>query len=282
MRSMTGFGKGEAEGQNWKVSVMLRSLNGRGLDISLRMTSYLMPLEEKLRATIKSGLRRGSVQVMLDVENKESGLPIDLDKLKENVELLKRISQGAGLGVGDDKLFELSLRYSEKSQTEVDEELSSLAVEALQKALKELIESREREGKVLKEDLTTRIKNIESYLREIISRKEEVLDKVKSKIVERAKRLELPEEHPTVINELLFLLEKMDVEEEITRLKSHIDRFKRLMESDGDVGKKLEFLAQEMHREINTLGNKIPDMSPYVVDIKGEIDRIKQQVANVE
>ncbi len=282
MYSMTGFGKGEFESDSWRASVMVKSLNGRGLDVSVRIPGYLMPVEEKVRKRVKSRLRRGTVQVAVDVESKEASLPVDGEKLKENVELLRAISNEAGLEVGDDKIFELSMRYSEKSSTEVDEEIERTILTALDTALEELLESRRREGEVLKKDLSDRAERIERILEEIISKKESILKRVREKVVERAKRLELPEEHPTVINELLFLIEKMDVEEEITRLKSHLERFKKLLDSDGEAGKKLEFLAQEMHREINTLGNKIPDMSSFVVDIKSEIDRIKQQVANVE
>ncbi len=279
---MTGFGKGEAESPNWKVVVMLKSLNGKGLDISIRIPSYLMPLEERIRKSIRSKLRRGTVQVMLDIESKEGSIPIDGNKLRGNVRTLKELAKSVGLEVGDEKLFELSLRYSERVQTEVDEELAGTVLEALSKALEELLESRRKEGEVLKKDLRSRVDRINSLLSEIISNKEGIYQRMKEKVLERAQRLELPEEHPTVLNELLFLMEKMDVEEEITRLKSHLERFERLLETENEVGKKLEFLAQEMHREINTLGNKIPDLSKFVVDIKSEIDRIKQQVANVE
>jgi len=112
--------------------------------------------------------------------------------------------------------------------------------------------------------------------------KDDIVGRIRERIVERAKRLNLTEEHPLVLNEIVFLLEKMDVEEEVTRLKTHLSRFRKLLAEQGDVGKRLEFLAQEMHREINTLGNKIPDLSEFVVEIKAEIDRIKQQAANVE
>ncbi|AAC06937.1 endoribonuclease YicC domain-containing protein [Aquifex aeolicus] len=113
-------------------------------------------------------------------------------------------------------------------------------------------------------------------------KKEEFKERIKERVLERAKALNLPEEHPTVLNELMFLLEKYDVNEEVQRLKAHVERFKKLLESEGEVGKKLEFLAQEMHREITTLGNKIPDFSEYTVEVKAEIDKIKQQAANVE
>ncbi|NPB06253.1 MAG: YicC family protein [Aquificae bacterium] len=279
---MTGFGKGEAESENWRVTVMLRSLNGKGLDVSLRLPPYLLPLEKDIKDLIKKFVKRGTVTVFLDVESKQVRPPVDPEKLKATVELLKSLTRELGLSPTDDKLLDYAWRYSEKAQTEPDEELKQTLLKALEQALRELVESRKREGEALKQDLLERVERIERILAKIEQEKDRVAEKIKQKVLERARALNLPEEHPTVINELLFLLEKYDVNEEITRLKTHLSRFRQLLEQEGEVGKKLEFLAQEMHREITTLGNKIPELSEFVVEIKSEIDKIKQQVANVE
>ncbi len=282
MFSMTGFGKGEHETENWKASVMMRSLNGKGLEISLRIPPYLLPIEKEIKDTIKSKLKRGTVTVYIDLEQKVVQPPIDTEKLKANVEMLKELVSKLHLMPTDDKILDYAWRYSEKAEVEVDEELKNVVLEAIKKALEELLESRRKEGEALKKDLEERIKRIEQYLAVIDEKREEIKEKIKQKVIERAKALNLPEEHPTVLNELMFLLEKYDVNEEVARLKAHIERFKKLLESEGEVGRKLEFMAQEMHREITTLGNKIPDLSEYVVEIKSEIDKIKQQAANVE
>ncbi|RLJ70365.1 uncharacterized protein (TIGR00255 family) [Hydrogenivirga caldilitoris] len=282
MLSMTGFGKGGAEGEHWKANVIIRSLNGKGLDISVRMPSFLLSVEPKIKEAVKSKLRRGTVNVMIDVESKTVLPPVDINKLTQNVELVRDISRKLELSVKDDTVFEYAWKYSEKAITEVDEELENTVLQGVENALRELIASRKREGEALKEDLSQRVDRIESLLNQIVEKKDQIMERVKEKILEKAKRLELPEEHPTVMNELLFLLEKMDIEEEITRLKTHIKVFRTLLDEGVEVGKKLEFLGQEMHREITTLGNKIPDLSEYVVEIKTEIDRIKQQAANVE
>lgn len=279
---MTGFGKGGAEGEHWKANVIIRSLNGKGLDISVRMPSFLLSVEPKIKEAVKSKLRRGTVNVMIDVESKTVLPPVDINKLTQNVELVRDISRKLELSVKDDTVFEYAWKYSEKAITEVDEELENTVLQGVENALRELIASRKREGEALKEDLSQRVDRIESLLNQIVEKKDQIMERVKEKILEKAKRLELPEEHPTVMNELLFLLEKMDIEEEITRLKTHIKVFRTLLDEGVEVGKKLEFLGQEMHREITTLGNKIPDLSEYVVEIKTEIDRIKQQAANVE
>ena len=282
MLSMTGFGKGEHESENWKVNVVMRSLNGKGLDISVRMPSFLLPAEPKIKELVKSRIRRGTVHIMVDVESKEALPPVDMEKLSQNVELVRDISRQLELSLSDDTVFEYGWKYSEKVLSEMDEELEKTILGAVERALSELIESRKKEGEALKKDLSQRVEKIENLLKKIKEKKDEIIERLKDRVLEKAKRLDLPEEHPTVMNELLFLLEKMDVEEEVTRLETHIRRFRALIENGKEVGKKLEFLAQEMHREITTLGNKIPDLSEYVVDIKAEIDRIKQQAANVE
>lgn len=283
MNSMTGFGRGVEESEGWKVSVMMRSLNGKGLDVNVRMPSFMMPVEPKIKDRVREKLRRGSVQVVLDVESKQVLPPVDVDRLVKNAEMLRDLSRRIlSLNVSDDTIFELSWKYSEKAVVEIDEELEKTALRAVDTALEELLTSRQREGRALQEDLAGRADRIEELLQRIVEVKDRITERIREKVTERAKRLNLTEEHPLVLNEITFLLEKMDVEEEVTRLRTHLSRFRKLLTEEGDVGKKLEFLAQEMHREINTLGNKIPELSQYVVEIKAEIDRIKQQAANVE
>jgi len=279
---MTGFGKAEADSENWRVTIMMRSLNGKGLDISTRMPSFLIPIELEIKNEIKRKLKRGSVTVFIDIEQKFVKPPVDVEKLKSNVKMLKELLKELNLQPSDDKVLDYAWRYSEKTEIEIDEELRRLVLEALRKALDDLIESRRKEGEALKKDLQGRVNKIEKILNILDKNKELVKEKIKNKILERANTLNLLEEHPMVLNELMFLLEKYDVNEEVQRLKTHIERFKNLLETDGEVGKKLEFLAQEMHREITTLGNKIPDFSEYTVEVKSEIDKIKQQAANIE
>ena len=268
---------------DWKVVAYLRSVNGKGLDITVKAPSYVLPIDQKIKEMIKRKIRRGTVHVSLDIQPLGASIPIDIDRLKSNIELLKAIAgKEAGLSVQDDTLFQLAWKYSEKTTMELEPDLESAIMMAIETAVEDLVKSREREGRILKEDLMARAKKIQELSDRIVDRKDEIIERTKAKVLERAKSLNLPQDHPTVMNEIVFILEKMDVEEEVTRLKSHLERFLSAVEAEGEVGKKLEFLAQEMHREITTLGNKIPDLSEFVVEIKTEIDRIKQQCANVE
>ncbi len=283
MFSMTGFGRGESEGERWCAVAVIRSVNGKGLDVSIRVPPFLIVLEPKIRERVKTRLRRGTVQVVIEVEPKEVIPPIDTEKLAKGVEMIKEIAETkVGLALSGDKVFEFAWKYAEKTALEVDEDLESTVLRALDNALEGLIASRRKEGEALKRDMEERINRIEEILKEIEARKESIEDRIREKILTRAKDMKLPEDHPTVLNELMFLLERMDVNEEVTRLKAHIKRFREVIAREGEIGKNLEFLAQEIHREITTLGNKIPDLSEFTVAIKVEVDKIKQQAANVE
>ena len=283
MFSMTGFGKGEAEGGRWRVNVIIRSVNGKGLDVSVRSPSFLTVLEPKIREKVKERLRRGTVHVFVEAEPKEVIPPIDTEKLKKGAEIIRDTAEGVlGLTLSGDKIFELAWKYAEKTALEVEEDLEKTVMRALSTALDDLIASRRKEGEALRRDIQERIDRIEEILKRIELRKDEIQKNVREKVLTRAKELRLQEEHPTVLNELMFLLERIDINEEIARLKAHIDRFREVISREGEVGKNLEFLAQEMHREITTLGNKMPDLSEFTVAVKVEIDKIRQQVANVE
>lgn len=282
MRSMTGVGKGVSEGERWKVTTFVKSVNGRGLEVSVRSDIFLGDLEQDVRRWVKEYVIRGTVNVVLQIETKLPQAPFDLQKLESILQSLKDVKEKLSLNVSDDTLFMISVRLAGETKEEPDEELRSVLTESLQMALRELVKSREEEGRYLKEDILRRVKLISSLLEEIGEKKDAILQALKEKVAERAREVGLLQEDPTVMNELLFLISRMDVSEEYTRLKAHLQRFLDTLEAEGDIGKKLDFLLQEMHREITTLGNKMPELSHLVVDLKTEIERLRQQVANVE
>jgi uncharacterized protein (TIGR00255 family) len=213
---------------------------------------------------------------------KPKGNVVNPDALVNTFQFFKDLAQRSGFNLSDDMAFYASLRYVEMAEEELEEETKALIIQALTDALKEVVKSREEEGAKLKEDLLSRLRIIREHLRNIIENKDSILERVKKRVLEKAKELNLPEGNPTVLNEISLILSKMDIEEEVTRFKVHLERFEGLLDAQGEVGRKLEFLLQEMHREINTLGNKMPELSQWVVEIKAEVDRLKQQVANVE
>ncbi|WP_448588383.1 YicC family protein [Thermocrinis sp.] len=279
---MTGMGRGVLENKDWRVVVFLKTLNSKGLEVSIRSNLSLYEFEFDIRNVIKDHIRRGSVSLMIQIEPTSGRSPINLQDLVGTFQTFKSLARELNINLSDDMAFYASLRYAEKKEEEIDEEIKSLVHKALLQALEGLIQSRTEEGERIKEDLKERIYTIKRHLSQILEKKDEILERLKQRILDRAKELDLSETNATVLNEMVFLISRMDIEEELLRFRVHLERFEKLLGSEEEVGKKLDFLLQEMHREINTLGNKMPELSHWVVEIKTEIDRLKQQVANVE
>ncbi len=282
MQSMTGYGKGESENEKFKVTTFIRSVNGKVLDISLRSNMNLIGIEPNLKKRIKDYLKRGNVNVVVEIKPKTTDYALDTTRLRESIKTLKSLTKELDLHVSDDAILNIVWRYAERLEEELDPELEKIVEASLDEALMDLVKSRKEEGENLKRDIEQRLSKIQMLFEKILETKDKVYENIKSKVLEKAQGLNLSDRDPLVLNEITFLLSKMDIEEEITRFKSHISKAWNLINSDEEVGKKLDFILQEMHREINTLGNKLPDLSEYVVEIKTEIDRLKQQAANVE
>ncbi len=279
---MTGFGKGEEESEGWRVRVFIKSVNGKSLEVFIKSNVDLTPVEMALRKKVKERLRRGTVSVVVEVETKKAEYLIDTQRVKDNLQLVKSLARELSLNVSDDVLFQISWRYAEKKSEEMNQELQGSIERALESAIEELIKSRKEEGEALARDMGERLGRIEKTFDLILKEREKVYEGLKNRVLEKARELGLSESHPTVLNEITFLLSKMDIEEEITRFKAHLERAREVLKPQEEAGRRLDFLLQEMHREINTLGNKMPELSHYVVEIKAEIDRLKQQSANVE
>ncbi len=282
MLSMTGYGSGTFENDRWAVNVFVKSLNGKTLDIFIKSNYNLMSVEFSIRRLVREFVRRGTVNLQIEIRRKDLIEPVDLETLFRNINFFKILKEKLSLSVSDDTVLQLATRFSESPREEIDPSLEEAISCALTDALKELLNRRAEEGEHIRRDMEERLTKIEDLLREIINIRKEIYDKAKTKIMEKAKDLGLSENSALVLNEIALILSKMDVEEEITRFKAHLNKSRELFRSQEDVGRKLEFLFQEMHREITTLSNKLPDLSHLAVEIKTEIDRLKQQVANVE
>ncbi len=279
---MTGFGSGSCERDRWRASVFIKSWNGKGLDIFIKSNQNLMAIELTIRKMVKDLVKRGTVSVHVEVEKRELAEPVSYEKLIANLNFFKLIKEELSLNVSDDTLFSLAVRFAESREEEVDNSLEEAIVCALNDALRELLRRRTEEGQELRRDMEERISRIEKLLEVIVREKDVVYENAKRRVLERAKEVGLSEVNATVLNEISLILSKMDVEEEITRFRAHLVRSRELLASGDEVGRKLEFILQEMHREITTLSNKLPDLSPVAVEIRTEIDRLRQQVANVE
>ncbi len=277
---MTGYGMGKGESPNYKVEVFLRSLNSKGLEVSLRLPNFLSTLEPRVRELLRENFKRGSIFLSVKVDFKNPLSLLDLKKLREAISSFKELLKELNLSLSEDKIFEETFRFFNLSQVEPDQELISCLETALKEGIRDLKRSRLKEGENLLRDLEMRLKRIEGLLGELDRKKEKIYEAVKEKVLELARELSLHEENPLILNEITFLLKKMDVGEEITRLRSHLLKARELLKGE-EVGRKLEFLAQEMHREVNTLSVKLPQVWDLALEIKGEVEKIKQQSANL-
>ena len=292
IRSMTSFGRSSSEeGQKRVFTVEMKSVNSRYLDVNIRMPKTLISLEEEIRKMISNSLNRGKVDVFINLKNYNdgSGIPkVDINLAQGYLECLKEIEEK--LGVKNDISVMQIARFPEVI-TVVEEEDK---IEAVWQELKPLINDslnmmigmREVEGNKLKEDILFKISAIE----ELVSKVEEFADTIpkafKVKLDERVKELlgNVDIDENRVAMEVCMLADKATVDEEIIRLRSHINQVRETLTLKEPVGRKLDFIVQEMNRETNTIGSKSSDiqMTNIVIDIKNILEKIREQVQNIE
>ena len=292
IRSMTSFGRSSSEeGEKRVFTVEMKSVNSRYLDINIRMPKTLISLEEEIRKMISNPLNRGKVDVFINLKNYNdgSGIPkVDINLAQGYLECLKEIE--TKLGVKNDISVMQIARFPEVI-TVVEEEDK---IEEVWKELKPLINDslemmigmREVEGNKLKEDILSKI----SVIEELVSKVEEFADTIpkafKMKLEERVKELlgnvEIDENR--IAMEVCMLADKATVDEEIIRLRSHINQVRETLNLNDPIGRKLDFIVQEMNRETNTIGSKSSDiqMTNIVIDIKNILEKIREQVQNIE
>jgi uncharacterized protein (TIGR00255 family) len=287
---MTGFGKGSAGNKNLSVEAEVKSVNSRYLDISLRIPSSLMNKDYDIKEFIKSKIKRGKVSASIQIKRnglEEDNLALDSDKLKSYLSLLKSIKKAAKISekvklehllINKDILISTNFSISDVE--------FSLVLEALEKALGEMINMKKKEGKELAKDLHKRIENIERKLKEI---EQEAAQSVQEYFIKFKEKIKVLIENIAQYNdrlelELAIIAEKAEITEECVRLRSHLKFFISSLESDDEPGRKLNFLCQEMNREANTISSKTVSTSitHNTVFIKEEIEKIREQIQNVE
>lgn len=292
IRSMTSFGRSSSEeGEKRVFTVEMKSVNSRYLDINIRMPKTLISLEEEIRKMISNSLNRGKVDVFINLKNYNdgSGIPkVDINLAQGYLECLKEIE--TKLGVKNDISVMQIARFPEVI-TVVEEEDK---IEEVWKELKPLINDslemmigmREVEGNKLKEDILSKI----SVIEELVSKVEEFADTIpkafKMKLEERVKELlgNVEIDESRIAMEVCMLVDKATVDEEIIRLRSHINQVRETLNLNDPIGRKLDFIVQEMNRETNTIGSKSSDiqMTNIVIDIKNILEKIREQVQNIE
>lgn len=293
IKSMTGFGRSEYNDGKRNITVEIKSVNHRYSDISVKMPRRYGFAEDKIKAAIKEKLRRGKVDVSVMVENiTENDINIKLNQpiAKQYYENLKVLQQDFQLS-GDISLQLLATMPDVmKAIADVDdeEEITKAILIPVNQAADDLETMRRTEGEKLAADLKEKGKNIKTILDQIEERAPSVVKDYTVRLKERIIELldgnaTMPEER--ILTEAAIFADKSSIDEEITRLNSHLDQLEKILTSGGDTqGKKLDFLVQEMNREANTIGSKANDIiiTNHMLEIKSEIEKIREQVQNIE
>lgn len=291
MQSMTGFGKAVSEFSNKKVVIEVKSLNSKQLDLYTKINYFYRSKELEIRNLVQQELGRGKVELSLMVDQvSEATAGVQINKVAFNnyVNQIKEISEESGVALPND-WFTVVMRMPEVLKAEQNEELSDEEWEqtlcAIKEALKALNEFRSQEGEGLKKFFIERIDTIRGYLAEVPNYEKARIDKIKARLEENLAALEekVSLDSGRLEQEMIFYIEKLDISEEKQRLAKHLDYFIETMEKEPSCGKKLGFIAQEMGREINTLGSKsnCSELQVLVVNMKDELEKIKEQVLNV-
>lgn len=287
--SMTGYGKAVAIFQDKKICVELRSLNGKAMDLSTRVASQFRSHEMEIRSLITTKLERGKVDAAVWVEQGDKiELPsINVAVMQGYMEQMSAASVSLGVALPENA-FEILLRMPEviarKEVYEATEDEWKIVLECLNKAIDELLEFRRQEGLALAGKFQEKISNISQLLASVEPYEKERVEKIRSRIKDTLeKSLGIEYDKNRFEQELIYFIEKLDVNEEKQRLANHLDYFISTMNEERGQGKKLGFIAQEMGREINTLGSKSnhAEMQNIVVKMKDELEQIKEQVLNV-
>ncbi|MDY3303973.1 MAG: YicC/YloC family endoribonuclease [Clostridia bacterium] len=291
IKSMTGYGRAEKQFEKYKIIIEAKSVNNRYLDIDIRTYKQYIFLEEVLRECISSALSRGKISVFLQIETTDSNE--NLISLNEStaVGYLDAMKKIAALdGVKDDISVSSFLRLPDIFSVEKNEEdkdaLSACVKEVACEALNDLTLSRENEGCRLKTFFETSIENIKSILEIIETCSPQTVKEYEQKLKERIKELldGVDVDETRILTEVGIFADKVNITEEITRFKSHLAEFSSLLNSDIPIGRKLDFIIQELNREANTMGSKCNDItvSKSVVELKSEIEKLREQVQNIE
>ena len=289
IQSMTGYGKAVVAYKNKKIHAELKSLNSKQLDLTSRIAPLYREKEMEMRQMIATSLERGKVDFALWVE-KEEGIdatPVNGALMENYYRQLKEIAEKTGIPEPQDWMYTLTRMPDVLTKTDIevlsDEEWDA-AREAVEGAISALTEFRRQEGAALEQKFKEKIDNIERLLAEIEPYEKQRVEKIRQRIVDGLQQIPGVEyDKNRLEQELIYYIEKLDISEEKQRLTNHLRYFRETMANGHGQGKKLGFIAQEMGREINTTGSKsnLAEMQNIVVQMKDELEQIKEQVLNV-
>lgn len=283
IQSMTGYGKTVLQLPTKKITIELKSLNSKNLDLNVRIPSYYREKELDIRKSLAADLERGKIDFSIFIEGNggEGSSKVNENVVKEYMSQLRNIVDSNEI-----ELLKMAVRLPDSLKTEreeVDEDEWHLIVEVIAETVIKINKYRSDEGEVLRNDFILRISNIENLLEKVIEIDPKRIVLVKEKLRKGIADLEAKIDENRFEQELIYYIEKLDITEEKVRLKNHLDYFKKELSTNDSNGKKLAFITQEIGREINTIGSKsnYADMQKLVVQMKDELEKIKEQSLNV-
>ena len=288
VKSMTGFGKGEATLPNKRITVEIRSLNSKQLDLSLRLPAVYRQSENELRNVIARTIQRGKVDVFVSVESQSVETParINREVFREYLRQMNDTLAFAGIDADYDAILPVIMRLPDVVATEseaISEEEHAALIAATEAAAAQLDAFRTQEGAILIADLLRRVELIERYRDEVVPFEKARTETIRTRILDNLAKLPVEVDRNRLEQEMIFYLEKLDITEEKVRLTNHCKYFREVAAGEEGAGRKLGFIAQEMGREINTMGSKANEsnIQILVVKMKDELEKIKEQVLNI-
>ncbi|MDK2858805.1 MAG: hypothetical protein PWQ29_1096 [Verrucomicrobiota bacterium] len=289
-KSMTGFGRAAVRSHGVCVTVELSSVNRKQLDIALRLPPQLAELESRVQKVIQAAVSRGRISGTIQLESAvgDAMMQVDRKRAEDTVDQLRRVAKKLGLkdDLNASVLLQIPGLLNTPPQKQDPEKIFEALEKALLAALKKLNAMRACEGRALGTDLLARLKKLEAMRRKIEIRAPRVVSAYRNKLVQGLEKSEfkIHAEDERIRKEIALFAERSDISEETTRLASHIQQFKKIMRENDPAGRALDFLAQELFREINTIGSKANDLmiTEQVVAFKTELERIREQIQNVE
>lgn len=298
MKSMTGYGRGEAQGGSYDVAVEISSVNRKALDVSVAIPKEWAMLERQVSERVRTALARGAVRVLVQISTRSDAATLSVDDLAvhKTLDHLTELARARGMRsaqMGYDTLLRVVQMHRDDGSSSArrsEEVVSPLVQGALEQAIVSFISMREREGAALAEDLLTRNEHLLDIVACIKVAAKETVPNYRDLLLQRLKQLglELDLSDERLLKELAFFADRADNAEEITRLESHLEQFRTTIEQarakEEPVGRKLEFLIQEINREFNTIGSKANniEITRQVLDAKNEVERQREQVQNLE
>ena len=287
LQSMTGFGSASIDSELGKISIDIKSLNSKTLDLNYSLNPMFRNIESDIRSILTTGLKRGKIDFKINFKIFENSFSSSLnhDVIKSYIKDLKEITPGTL--IDDAELLKIAVTLPnsiENNRSEFDQKLLESVKELVKKTIKKVTDFRVQEGKSMELDLVGNIDTIKNKLLDIEELVPERMSLIKKRLNKKLESLKIEVDQNRFEQELIYYLEKIDINEEIVRLKNHLNYFKiTLNESQIEKGKKLTFISQEMGREINTIGSKSNNlpMQQLVVEMKNELEKIKEQLLNV-